>query len=90
MSVSECPIPRIGLGPFGDADSGGGKFRQWWSQMFCTMKSVFEIFQALDYKRCLLANCFCCHPEGQRGFPPAGSLEGFSATVTLCGTKYGL
>jgi len=53
-------------------------------------KCVFEILQWLDCKGCMLDKHFCCHPEGSCGFSSAGSLEELSATVTMCGRKYGL
>jgi len=53
-------------------------------------KSVFETLQWLDYKGCLLDKRFCCHPEYRCGFSSAGSLEEFSATVTMCGRRCGL
>jgi len=53
-------------------------------------KSVFELLQWLNYKGCLLDKHFCCHPEGRCGFSSAGGLVEFSATVTMCGRKYGL
>ena len=46
-------------------------------------RSVFEILRRLDYKQCLLDQCFC-YPEGQRAFPSSGSLEELSATVATC------
>jgi len=38
----------------------------------------------------MLDNRFCCHPEVRCGFSSAASLQELSATVTMCGRKYGL
>ena len=62
---------------------GDGTLRQWWSQMFYTKKSAFEILQWLDCKGCMLDKHFCCHPEGSCGFSSAGSVDELSATVTV-------
>jgi len=57
---------------------------------FIRKKCFFEILQWLNYQRCLLDKHFCCHPEGKCGFSSAGGLVEFSATVIMCGRKYGL
>jgi len=58
--------------------------------MFHTKTNVFEILQWLDCKGCMLDKRFCCHREGRSGFSSAVSFEELSATVTMCGRKYGL
>ena len=55
---------------------GDGTFRRWWSQMYYVKKMcAFEILWRLDYKRCLLHKCVCCHPDGQCSFPSVRILE---------------
>ena len=67
-----------------------GTFWRWWSQMFYTIESVFEIRKWLDCKGCLLGKRFCCHHEVRCGFSSAGSLEELSETAPMCWRKYGL
>jgi len=75
---------------FGDAVSVTGRFGDGGRRCFIRKNSVFEMLQWLNYKGCLLDKHFCCHPEDRCGFSSSGSLEEFSATVTMCVKKYGL
>ena len=80
---------------FGDpASATPFRSREVWGMVVADLlyeKSVFfEILQWLNYKGCLLDKHFRCISEGRYGFSFAGSLEEFSATVTMCGRKCGL
>jgi len=55
-------------------------------------KCFIQILQTLDYKGRLFDKRFVIilRARSQFGFPPTGSLEELSATLTMCVKKYGL